>query len=57
MTRAQAFSLLGVEEDASEADIRSAYRYVFSRGVKYTLLLYVCIYTASSARVSVLSSV
>ena len=30
MTRAQAFSLLGVEEDASEADIRSAYRYVFS---------------------------
>ena len=29
MTKAQAFSLLGVDEDASESDIRSAYRYVF----------------------------
>ena len=28
MTKAQAFTLLGVDENASEADIRSAYRYV-----------------------------
>ena len=29
MTKAQAFTLLGVDENASEADIRSAYRYVW----------------------------
>ena len=28
MTKEQAFALLGVDEDATEADIRSAYRYV-----------------------------